>query len=70
MYNFKINAAVREYFNYRYDEASFQLEEAKLNGFRVPMERDFRTRTEKQEDHSGAPVEASHPADRLGSGSL
>ncbi len=53
MFNFRINAAVREYFNYRYDDASFQLEEAKLNGLSIPMERDFRTRKQRQEDDKG-----------------
>jgi hypothetical protein len=51
MFNFKITADVREYFNYRHDDASFRLEEAKLNGLRVPTQRDFRTREQWQEDN-------------------
>jgi len=50
MFNFRITCAIREYFNYRYDDASFRLEQAKLNGLRVPTLRDFRTRKQRQED--------------------
>jgi hypothetical protein len=42
--------AIREYFNYRYDDASFQLEEAKVNGLQVPVQRDFRSRAERLAD--------------------
>jgi len=47
---FRITAALREYFNYRYDDASFRLEEAKLNGLRVPVNRDFRPRADRLAD--------------------
>jgi hypothetical protein len=44
---FRITAGIREYFNYRLDAASFRLEEAKLHGLQVPMQRDFRSRAER-----------------------
>jgi hypothetical protein len=59
MLNFKISAAVREYFNYRYDDESFRLEEAKLNGLRVPTERDFRTPKQRREDGEASEVRPS-----------
>ena len=52
---FRITDAIREFFNYRYDDASFRLELAKLNGPWVPTQRDFRTRAERLADpHSEA----------------
>lgn len=47
---FRITAAVREYFNYRYDAASLRLEEDRLNGLRDPRPRDFRSRKQREED--------------------
>lgn len=49
---FRITAAVREYFSYRYDRASLRLEQARLNGLRDPRPRDFRSRKQREEDQT------------------
>lgn len=49
---FRITSAVREYFNYRYDQASLRLEEARLKGLRDPRLRDFRSRKQREEDQN------------------
>lgn len=49
---FRITAAVREYFNYRYDRPSLRWEEARLHGWRDPRPRDFRSRKQREEDEN------------------
>jgi hypothetical protein len=62
---FRITAAVREYFNYRYDRASLRLEEARLNGLRDLRSRDFRSRKQREEDRN---YEARADSETEGSG--
>jgi hypothetical protein len=47
---FKITAAQREFFNFRYDRASFECEMKKLHLLSATQERDFRSRREREED--------------------
>lgn len=61
---FRITAAVREYFNYRYDRASLRLEEARLTGLRDPRPQDFRSPQQRAEDES---YEARADSDARGS---
>jgi hypothetical protein len=49
---FRITAALREYYSYRYDRASRLLEEARLNGLRDTRPRDFRSRKQREEDEN------------------
>jgi hypothetical protein len=55
MFNFTIKAGEREYFSYRYDDVSFQVEQARLNGTQAPAPRDFRARRQRDEDERETP---------------
>lgn len=56
-FGLKITRAQPEYFNYRYDDASFRTELAKLRSPQARPVRDFRSRHQRlEEDRSPDPI--------------
>jgi hypothetical protein len=66
-FGLRITRAQREYYNYRYDEASYQAELARLRSPQPRPARDFRSRKQREEEDGATmliPVKAVDPAPR------